>query len=44
MPDVLRSFGHTLDGLVHLIQTQRNFRFHLGAGLFPPHLQRLFGR
>ena len=33
MPDVLKSFGHALDGLVHLLRTQRNFRVHLGAGL-----------
>lgn len=33
MPDVLESFGHAFDGLVHLLRTQRNIRVHVAAAL-----------
>lgn len=32
-PSFLKSFMHSLEGLLHCIRTQRNFRFHLVAAL-----------
>ncbi len=32
-PSFLKSFKHSLDGLLYCIRTQRNFRFHLVAAL-----------
>ena len=43
MPDVLESFGHARDGLVHLLRTQPNFRVHLGAALVAVMLAALLG-
>ena len=43
MPDVLESFGHAIDGIVHLLRTQRNFGVHLGAALAAVGLAALLG-
>lgn len=43
MPDVLESFGHARNGLVHLLRTQRNFRVHAGAALLAAALAALLG-
>lgn len=43
MPDVLGSLGHALDGIVHLLRTQRNVRVHFGAGLLALGLAALLG-
>jgi len=40
---VLRSFGHAIDGIVHLLRTQRNFRVHVGAGLLAILLAAILG-
>lgn len=33
LTDVRDSFGHAIDGLWHLIRTQRNFRIHLALAV-----------
>ena len=43
MPDVLRSFGHAIDGIVYLLRTQRNVRVHFGAGLLVVVLAAILG-
>lgn len=43
MPGVLESFGHALDGIAHLLRTQRNFRVHLGAALLVVVLAAVLG-
>lgn len=43
MPDMRGSFGHALDGIVHLLRTQRNFRVHLGTALLAVVLAAVLG-
>jgi len=43
MPDVLKSFGHALDGIVHLLRTQRNFRAHVAIAVLAVVLAAFLG-